>query len=123
LLKATGSGIEIDATQIVAIAAFLRVINAVQNINESKDFLNSYLKRSFLGNEIFDQLPDRAGHEISDAIMVLAGGGLHPLAVSHLKKAIESLEKARKKRSGRKQNLENALAELNLAADDLITKN
>jgi hypothetical protein len=38
LAKATGSGIEIDATQIVAIAAFLRVINAVQNINESKDF-------------------------------------------------------------------------------------
>jgi cytochrome c peroxidase len=122
LLKATGSGIEIDATQIVAIAAFLRVINAVQNINESKDFLNSYLNRSFLGNEVFDQLPDRAGHETDDAIRVLSGGGLHPIAVAHLKNALLSIEKAKKKRSGRKQNLQNALAELDLAANDLLVK-
>jgi len=122
LLKATGSGIEIDATQIVAIAAFLRVINAVQNINESRDFLNSYINRSFLGNEFFDQLPDRAGHETDDAIIVLAGGGLHPVAVTHLRNALLSIENAKKKRSGRKQNLQNALAELDLAANDLVVK-
>jgi hypothetical protein len=122
LAKATGSGIEIDATQIVAIAAFLRVINAVQNITESKEFLNSYLNRSFLGNEIFDQLPDRAGHETDDAIRVLSGGGLHPIAVAHLKNVLLSIEKAKKKRSGRKQNLQNALAELDLAANDLVIK-
>lgn len=120
--NATGSGIEIDATQIVAVAAFLRVINAVQNISESKEFINSYLKRSFLGNEIFSQLPDRAGHETGDAIMVLTGGGLHPIAVAHLRNALLSIEKAKKKRSGRKQNLETALAELELAVNDLILK-
>ena len=55
LAKATGSGIEIDATQIVAVAAFLRVIDTLQNIKESKEFLNSYFKKSFLGNELFNQ--------------------------------------------------------------------
>ena len=122
LRNATGSGIELDATQIVAVAAFLRVINTLQNINESKDFLNSYLKRSFLGNEIFNQLPDRAGHETNNAIRVLTGGGLHPSAVAHLKKVLVSIEKAKKKRSGLKLNIENALAELDLAADELISK-
>ena len=122
LLKATGSGIEIDATQIVAVSAFLRVINTLQNISESKNLLNSYLKRSFLGNEIFNQLPDRAGHETNNAIRVLAGGGLHPFAVAHLKKALIAIEKAKKKRSARKQNIENALAELELAANELISK-
>jgi len=122
LLKATGSGIEIDATQIVAVAAFLRVINALQNISESKDFLNSYLKRSFLGNEIFNQLPDRAGHETNNAIRVLTSGGLHPAGVAHLKRGLIAIEKAKKKRSGRKRNIEIALAELELASDELISK-
>jgi hypothetical protein len=122
LRNATGSGIELDATQIVAVAAFLRVINALQNISESKGFLNSFLNRSFSGNEIFNQLPDRAGHETDDAIRVLTGGGLHPASVSHLKNALTSIEKAKKKGSERKQHLENALAELDRAADELISK-
>jgi hypothetical protein len=122
LLKATGTGIEIDATQIVAVAAFLRVINVLENISESKGFLNSFLKRSFLGNEIFNQLPDRAGNETRDAIRVLTGGGLHPAAVAHLKKVLVSIEKAKKKRSERKEQIENALAELDLANDELISK-
>jgi hypothetical protein len=121
LLKATGSGIEIDATQIVAVAAFLRVVNTLQNINESKEFLNSYLKRSFLGNELFNQLPDRAGHETNNAIRVLSAGGLHPAAIAHLKQVLVSIEKAKKKRSGRKLNIENALAELELAGNELIS--
>jgi cytochrome c peroxidase len=119
----TGGPVEIDATQIVAVAAFLRVINALENIRESKDFLNSFLKRSFSGNELFDQLPDRAGHETRDAVRVLTEGRLHPAAVVHLRNVLASIEKAKKKRSGLKQNIENALAELDLANDELISKN
>jgi cytochrome c peroxidase len=118
----TGGGVEIDATQIVAVAAFLRVINALENIRESKDFLNSFLKKSFLGNEIFNQLPDRAGHETLDAVRVLTEGKLHPAAVVHLKKVLILIEKVKKKRSGRKQNIESALTELDLANDELISK-
>jgi hypothetical protein len=116
----TGSTIELDATQIVAIAAFLRVINALENIRQSTYFLNSFLKRTFLGNEEFDKLLRRAGDETNDAIGVLAGGGLHPGAVAHLKKALSSINKAKDKRSVRKSTLEDALSELELARKELI---
>jgi hypothetical protein len=116
----TGGGIEIDATQIVAIAAFLRVINALENIRQSTGFLNSFLKRTFLGNEQFDKLPERAVDETNDAIRVLAGGGLHPAAVAHLNKAVMSINKAIKDRSKRKLNIKEALSELGLAHNELI---
>jgi len=120
LQSRTGSSIELDATQIVAIAAFLRVINALENIRESTDFLNSFLKRTFLGNEEFDKLLKRAGDETDDAIRVLAGGGLHPAAVAHLKKALSSIDKEKDERSVRKSVVEDALSELELARKELI---
>jgi hypothetical protein len=116
----TGSAIEIDATQIVAVAAFLRVINAIENIRESTEFLNSFVKRSFVGNEIFDKLPERAADETNDAIRVLAGGGLHPAAVAHLNKALISINKEIKNRSKKKLSLTDALTELKLARNELI---
>src|SRR4030095_1590840 len=39
--------IKLDGTQIVAIAAFLRVINTLENIRQSKEFINSVLNRTF----------------------------------------------------------------------------
>jgi len=118
----TGSKIELDATQIVAIAAFLRVINTLEKIRQSEDFLNSFVKKTFLGNEEYDKLLNRAGDETNDAIQVLSGGGLHPAGVAHLKKAFVSLEKGIKKRSwsNKKSNAEDALAELELARKELV---
>jgi hypothetical protein len=118
----TGGPIEIDATQIVAIAAFLRVINALENIRQSTDFLNSYVKRTFLGNEEFNKLLKRAGDETNDAIHVLDAGGLHPAAIAHLKGAFVLIEEAIKKRSSsdRRSKAENALSELGLARSELI---
>jgi len=116
----TGSAIEIDATQIVAVAAFLRVINTLENIRESTDFLNSFMKRTFSGNEIFDKLPERAADETNDAIQVLVCGGLHPAAVAHLNKALISINKETKSRSKRNANLSKALTELGLARSELI---
>ena len=83
----TGSTIELDATEIVSIASFLRVINALENIRQSTDFLNSYVTGKYSGNEEFSKLPTRAADEADDAIRVLSSGGLHPEAVFHLKKA------------------------------------
>ena len=66
-------------------AAFLRVINALENIRESDDLLgravatNVALARS-------DTLLERALAETDDAIMVLRGGGLNPPAVSRASK-------------------------------------
>ncbi len=117
----TGGPIEIDATQIVAVAAFLRVINVLENIRESEGLLQSFLKRTFSGNEIFVNLLQRAGDEINDATQVLLCGGLHPPAIDHLKKALTFLDKARKKRSVQKVNTEYALQELVLARNEIIS--
>ena len=94
LAGATGSGINLDATQVVAVAAFLRAINALENIRQSIEFLNSFANRKFLGNEEFEQLLGRAIQETDDAIQVLAGGGLHPVAVAHLREARRLTEEA-----------------------------
>jgi len=40
LVGATGSGISLDATQVVAVAAFLRVINVLENIRDSLSLLD-----------------------------------------------------------------------------------
>lgn len=77
-------GIELDGTQIVAIAAFLRVINALENIRESVRFLEKSTKRKSAEAK---QLLRRALNETDDSIAVLVAGGLHPQAVAHLRKA------------------------------------
>lgn len=117
----TGGPIEIDATQIVAVAAFLRIINVLENIRESEGFLHSYLNRMFSGNEIFFGLLPRAGDEINDAAQVLLCGGLHPSAIDHLRKAKFFLDKAKKKRSAQKLNIEYALQELASARNEIIS--
>ncbi len=87
LVGATGSGINLDATQVVAVAAFLRVINALENIRQSIEMLQAKADHKILPHESFDALFGRAVDEIEDAIMVLSGGGLHPDAVAHLSSA------------------------------------
>jgi hypothetical protein len=119
----TGGPVEIDATQIVAVAAFLRVINVLENISQSKGFLNSSLQRSFLGNEVFGNLIQRAADETNDAAEVLFCGGLHPAAIAHLKKALDFIDKAKKKKAERRLNMEYALQELELANTELISTN
>lgn len=94
LAGATGGGIELDATQIEAVAAFLRVLNALENIRESIALLER-------------KVGSRATHEIDDAIRVLAERQLHLDAVVVLrqararadKKPQEAIELLRKARS------------------------
>jgi hypothetical protein len=116
----TGGTLILDATDIVNIASFLRVINALENIRQSTDFLNSYVTRKFLGNEEFNKLPIRAADEAVDAVRVLSGGVLHPEAIVHLKKAIGYINDAMSKRSKQALIFTNALSELELARKDII---
>ena len=82
LVTATGSGINLDGTQVVEVAAFLRVINALENIRVSIERLEQGLERS---REPAKQALRIAIAETDDSIAVLAGGGLHPDAVAHLR--------------------------------------
>lgn len=92
---ATGRAINLDATQVVAVAAFLRVINALENLRAAGALLKtaSAYPRGHARPRV---LIARAGFELQDAIEVLQGGGLHPAAVADLRAAAGSVEKARK---------------------------
>jgi len=83
-----GKGIELDATQIVAIAAFLRVINAIENIRASTSLLETAATRGFFEFDEVKRLVALANKEADDAISVLTGGGLHPEAVAHLRESV-----------------------------------
>ncbi len=79
-----GVGIRIDATQVVAVAAFLRVINALENIRESIALLEASERNR---GKRAREARARAVRETEDGIRVLEGGGLHQDAVAHLRAA------------------------------------
>ena len=79
-----GEGIELDGTQIVAIAAFLRVINALDNIRSSVDLLTRSAAMGFAERQEAVRLLRLAVSDTNDGIRVLSGGGLHPEAVAEL---------------------------------------
>jgi mono/diheme cytochrome c family protein len=89
-----GVGIRLDATQVVGVAAFLRVLNALENIRQSIELLEFSAQKGIAERKEARELLKRAVSETQDSIKVLDGGGLHPEAVAHLQKAEELAEKA-----------------------------
>ncbi len=94
LIGATGSAINLDATQVVAVSAFLRVINALENIRSSIELLDRALAKLDESRSVADTLINRALHETEDGIQVLAGGGIHPSASGHLQLAHDLIRQA-----------------------------
>jgi len=113
LAGATGSGINLDATQVVAVAAFLRVINALENIRASDELLDRAFPVFRIDRARQTSLIKRAGFEIEDSVEVLAGAGLHAAAVALLRKA-HALANESLKYSGdrRRQLVDDARAQL-----------
>ncbi len=83
LANATGSGINLDGTQVVAVAAFLRVINTLENIRGTIELL----KQNNFKLALF---------EIDDAIEVLRAGGLHPKAIKFLDRSRKFIKEAKR---------------------------
>ncbi len=104
-----GVGIRLDATQVVAVAAFLRVLNALENIRESIELLESSAGKGFAERNEARELLKRAVGETQDSINVLHSGGLHPEVVAHLQKAKELAEKAARSLFGRRGLTEQAI--------------
>jgi mono/diheme cytochrome c family protein len=115
-----GAGIELDGTQIVAVAAFLRVLNALENIRQSLELLEPSVKKGFAERAEDRGLLKRAVSETQDSIKVLDGGGLHPEAVAHLQKAKELTEKADCSFFRRSSLVQQAIDELRKARLQLI---
>ena len=103
-----GVGIELDGTQIVAVAAFLRVVNALENIRESLTLLEASLKVSSTEQQ---RLLERAARETADSARVLAGGGLHPEAVARLQEAGRLVAKAIASQFFKRKHTERAIRE------------
>ena len=99
LLAGTGArGITLDATQVEAIAAFLRVINALENIRSGLALLEQAAEGSKGRSRENLRL---AGEETDDAIVVLAGAGLHPEAIAHLRQARDLIDRSAIERATR----------------------
>ncbi len=92
--------INLDATQVVAVAAFLRVINALENIESAIAKADRALDIDPSDEQL--DLLELARVETADAIDVLRGGGLHPDAVLILEEAVEHLHKASTAKTSRK---------------------
>lgn len=92
LINATGSAINLDATQVVAVAAFLRVINALENIRSSIELLEQVTADS--SRQLRQSRLGRAASEVDDARQVLTGGGLHAKTTLKLNAAFDSVQRA-----------------------------
>jgi len=120
LQQATGSGINLDGTQVVEVAAFLRVINALENIRQSIELLEPVAQKWHQTVEQGKRLLDRAAAEAEDSIAVLSGGGLHPEAVKHLKEALRLTEKARCSWFSKSRYAREAIEQQGKARDQLV---
>lgn len=120
-LANSGSGrINLDATQIDAIAAFLRVINALDNIREVNTMLTAVAKNEYLSGEHPKDLINRVGFDVDDAILVLTSSSLHANSVKVLQQAKSLIRKAIDKPSSRIKNAKRAIKKMNQAKDFMI---
>ncbi len=120
LQQATGSGINLDGTQVVEVAAFLRVINALENIRQSIELLEPVAQKSHQTLEQGLRLLDQAARETEDSIGVLSGGGLHPDAVKHLKEALRLTKKAKRSAFSKSRLAGQAIEQQEKARDQLV---
>lgn len=119
-LDPNGIGIRLDATQVVEVAAFLRVINALENIRQSLELLEEGAHNGFSRRNEAQRLFNLAINETDDSLMVLEGAGLHPEALAHLKEAKRLTEKALRRVFFRKRPAEAAIRELEKARAQII---
>ena len=120
LSKRFGTETDLSASEVLAIGAFLRVINALENIRETTELLETSLEQGFLERERALELIRRAAYETEDAIIVLDGVNLHPTAVGRLRRAEEIIHSARGATFSRSDLTRDALAELRRAREILV---
>ncbi len=113
-------GIKLDATQVVAVAAFLRVLNAVESIRQSIEALEAGAQKGSAAREEDKQLLRQAVIKTEDTIRVLEAGGLHPEAVAHLREAEELANKAARSFFGRQSLIKQAVERQRNARAQLV---
>lgn len=119
-LDPNGIGIRLDATQVVEVAAFLRVINALENIRISIKLLQDSDRFGFFQRSQARALLELSIEETDDGIRVLAGGGLQPQAVTHLQAARRLSERAALSFFGRGRLVREAIREQERARAEIV---
>jgi hypothetical protein len=113
-------GIRLEATEVVAVAAMLRVINVLENERSARDLIDR-IKIATSSTQA-KELAALAVSEIDDAVEVLVGGGLHRKAQKEFIKARGNALKAGdgNTASQRITDANKALANLTEAKNDII---
>jgi mono/diheme cytochrome c family protein len=119
LAGATGSGIKLDGTQTQAIASFLRVLNALENIRSALVALERAASTRLAPADRATELT-QALSDTRDAIRVLSEAGLHPAAVAHLREAEKLEHKAQRTGFARASLLQTAIEAQKKARAELI---
>lgn len=119
-LDPSGMGIHLEATEVEAVAAFLRVINVLENIRSSVDIENR-AKLATSGSQARELLKLSIS-ELQDALDVLSGGGLHPEARKKLVQAavLDAAALIAPTTSTRNALINQALALKNAARADMV---
>lgn len=119
-LDPNGLGIHLEATEVEAVAAFLRVINVLENMRSSVDLENR--ARSANGFSQAQELLKLSLSELGDAIEVLEGGQLHHEAQKKLREAaaIDAIALITPSSGLRNQLINQAIALKNSAKADMV---
>jgi hypothetical protein len=118
-LDPNGLGIHLEATEVEAVAAFLRVINVLENVRSSVDL--AVRAKSATGFSQAQELLKLSISELGDAIEVLDGGNLHPEAQKKLRQAaaINAVASVTPSSALRNQLINQALGLINSARSDM----
>jgi hypothetical protein len=104
---------------VEAVAAFLRVLNALENIRSTLVLMNFVLEAR-AGADTERDLLKLALAEEGDVVKVLEPAGLHPQAVEHIKRAIHHTRLAANGGTQRNFYVRQAIADVHLARRDLV---
>jgi cytochrome c peroxidase len=115
-----GIGIHLEPTHVQALAAFLRVLNALENMRTAHEMQTFVL--NVRSDDVARSLLKLSTKEQQDAVEVLEQAGLHPVAVERLRKSIERATQASATsfQSARNALIRQAMADQQAARRDLI---
>jgi cytochrome c peroxidase len=118
-LDPSGMGIHLEATEVEAVAAFLRVINVLENIRSAVEL--EQRAKTASSNAQARELLKLALSEVQDALEVLRGGRLHPEAQRKLEQsaALGVAALIPPNANARNALIDQAVALLNAARSDL----
>ena len=119
-LDPDGVGIELSPTEVQAIAGFLRVINALENIRQSIELLEKGIAKGSFHHSEAAAFYELARADIEDAIEVLRGAGLHPEAVVTLGEARRLTDKAARHFFSSRSRAKDAVKALEVARSELV---